>query len=112
MTFDKAISIVKMYLSSRKDICQDKNEQLILKLKENKCNRNVNQMIYINVNHLYKECPAYGKQCNNCKKINHFGVMCKATDRSNRRVNSSEAMEAFTADEREIEENIRHEQVI
>ena len=91
-----------MYLSCRKDIYYDKNEQLILKLKENKCNR-------CGRSHLYTECPAYGKQCNNCKKINNFGVMCKATDRSNRRVH---AMEEFTKDESEIEENIRHEEMI
>ena len=52
----------------------------------------------------------HGKQRNNCKKINHFGAtMCKATDRINRMVHT---MEEFTADESEIEENIRHEEVI
>lgn len=28
--------------------------------------------------HAPRSCPAYGKQCNNCKKLNHFAKVCKS----------------------------------
>lgn len=28
--------------------------------------------------HAYKNCPAYGKLCNNCKKYNHFAKACRS----------------------------------
>ena len=30
--------------------------------------------------HRYKNCPAYGKVCVNCNKMNHFKKMCKSTN--------------------------------
>ncbi|XP_022162181.1 uncharacterized protein K02A2.6-like [Myzus persicae] len=27
--------------------------------------------------HMYRECPAYGKNCRNCSGFNHFAIMCK-----------------------------------
>ncbi|XP_060080411.1 uncharacterized protein K02A2.6-like [Ylistrum balloti] len=27
--------------------------------------------------HLRNDCPAYGKTCNKCKKLNHFAMMCR-----------------------------------
>ena len=29
-------------------------------------------------NHQPKQCPAYGKQCNNCNKLKHFGKYCRS----------------------------------
>lgn len=28
--------------------------------------------------HTSRSCPAYGKQCKNCKKMNHFARMCRS----------------------------------
>jgi hypothetical protein len=28
--------------------------------------------------HAYRNCPAWGKKCNKCKKLNHFASACKA----------------------------------
>lgn len=28
--------------------------------------------------HEYGKCPAFGKKCNNCSKLNHFSVACRA----------------------------------
>lgn len=26
--------------------------------------------------HEYKKCPAFGKKCNNCGRLNHFSIAC------------------------------------
>ena len=39
--------------------------------------------------HKRKECPAYGKKCHRCQKLNHFKVMC----RSKKNVNMVERQE-------------------
>lgn len=36
-----------------------------------KCNR-------CNLNHKLRECPAFGKTCNICTKLNHFAVCCRS----------------------------------
>ena len=33
--------------------------------------------------HVKQQCPAYGKRCNRCKKLNHFQKMCKAKTTAN-----------------------------
>jgi len=37
--------------------------------------------------HGFKECPAYGKTCNICSKINHFSVKCRNKKESSKQVN-------------------------
>lgn len=32
---------------------------------------------FVEKKHIKGKCPAYGKQCNNCKGKNHFSVVCK-----------------------------------
>ena len=41
--------------------------------------------------HAVKKCPAYGKPCNNCKKMNHFSSMCRMTKKT-----ESHHMEIFS----------------
>lgn len=39
--------------------------------------------------HSFREkCPAYGKTCNVCKKLNHFGYMCNKNKYRNKNVNA------------------------
>lgn len=38
--------------------------------KNDKCN-------YCGRSHEPRKCPAYGKKCNKCKRLNHFSVVCK-----------------------------------
>ena len=33
--------------------------------------------------HVKQQCPAYGKRCNRCKKLNHFQKMCKTKTTAN-----------------------------
>ncbi|KAL4714994.1 hypothetical protein ACJJTC_003145 [Scirpophaga incertulas] len=35
---------------------------------------------YCNFEHLYGKCPAFGKQCNKCKKFNHFASACRTVN--------------------------------
>jgi hypothetical protein len=38
--------------------------------------------------HAVRCCPAYGKKCNKCKKVGHFGKVCRAnpSNRSNKNI--------------------------
>ena len=47
-----------------------------------------------------KKCPAFGKKCRNCSKLNHFAKMCKrqkvhALDRSNQNDDSDWEYEQY-----------------
>ncbi|XP_024942173.1 uncharacterized protein LOC107269153 [Cephus cinctus] len=35
--------------------------------------------------HTYRQCPAYGKECNICKRKNHFAKMCRSKNSSEHR---------------------------
>lgn len=30
--------------------------------------------------HKFGNCPAFGKKCNKCKRLNHFAIVCKSKD--------------------------------
>ncbi|XP_067928862.1 uncharacterized protein [Watersipora subatra] len=44
--------------------------------KEGKETRHVANCKYCGRDHVYGQCPAYGKRCNNCKSFNHFAEVC------------------------------------
>ena len=42
--------------------------------------------------HEVRQCPAYGKACNECGKLNHFSAVCRSRNRSSReKINSIES---------------------
>lgn len=45
-------------------------------------------------NHKINNCPAYGKMCNKCKKLNHFAKQCRST-KSESKINEIEEKEFF-----------------
>lgn len=38
----------------------------------------------------FKACPAQGKTCNICKKLNHFGIVCRNKNKNVNEINSTE----------------------
>lgn len=48
----------------------------------NYLNDSRNECLYCGRLHPPRACPAYGKQCTNCKKFNHFAKVCKSQSRT------------------------------
>ena len=44
-----------------------------------------------------EECPAFRKQCNTCKKMNHVEVVC--TQRATHQIDDHESLEQLTTEE-------------
>jgi hypothetical protein len=61
---------------------------------KNKRNNRMNSCSYCGRQHLRGKCPAFGKTCNVCKKLNHFVSQC----RTNKMVNALETSNYFNAD--------------
>jgi hypothetical protein len=40
--------------------------------------KKINDCKFCGSSHLIRKCPAYGKICSFCKKVNHFAVVCKS----------------------------------
>lgn len=57
---------------------KSKNKDTKLKYSKNTCSKCFRK-------HAYGKCPAWGKTCNNCRKLNHFSVACR-----NRKINEIE----------------------
>ncbi|KAF5282315.1 hypothetical protein FQR65_LT14369 [Abscondita terminalis] len=51
-----------------------------------------------NTKHEARNCPAYGKRCLNCNKLNHYKIGCKLRKRGSRKIN-----EIAEASEQEVE---------
>lgn len=45
--------------------------------KSNRQSDSVNNCTRCGLNHKVRECPAYGKKCHGCSKLNHYKSMCK-----------------------------------
>jgi hypothetical protein len=57
--------------AGQSDTWKEKREAKRDKTGNNICN-------YCGYRHRRGRCPAYGKNCNRCKKLHHFASMCKA----------------------------------
>nr|XP_022907482.1 uncharacterized protein K02A2.6-like [Onthophagus taurus] len=70
---DKKVEVVrkKFGFQKKNDEKHTNKNKDVFRKEEFKCKRCLKR-------HKYKECPAYGKVCNNCKKYNHFTIACKA----------------------------------
>lgn len=44
---------------------------------ENKSDKMINNCRYCSYSHKIRECPAYGKACGTCNKLNHFSSVCR-----------------------------------
>lgn len=85
---ESAVHIVKKEQKRKSPTKQNDTRE---KSSEYKCKRCGNS-------HKPKSCPAYGKSCNNCGKINHFSTCCKAT-KINKKVHAvGEDEEEFVVD--------------
>ena len=91
LSFDKAFAIAKateITLFQAKEGVENKDEPM----EVNRVNTDMKKPYAIKnckfcgKNHEIKQCPAYGKMCSKCKKLNHFEAVCK----SGKKVNSIE----------------------
>lgn len=53
-----------------------------------------------NTSHAYRNCPAYGKRCKKCNKLNHFAIVCK-----NKKINQVDTEDYGDTEEYETESN-------
>lgn len=51
-----------------------------------------------NYTHKKRECPAFGKTCNSCSKMNHFSSMCKSKNISTIYINNRNCSEEYDFD--------------
>ena len=91
LSFDKAFAIAKateITLFQAKERVENNDEPM----EVNRVNTDMKKPYTIKnckfcgKNHEIKKCPAYGKMCSKCKKLNHFAAVCK----SGKKVNSIE----------------------
>lgn len=88
LTFDKAISIAKAANIAKLTCRHESNFDIIESMDINKFeNKNKVKMIkkckFCGRDHEVKKCPAYGKKCSKCNKLNHFAVVCKSKQNIN-----------------------------
>ena len=57
----------------------------------------INNCKYCKLNHMPKKCPAFGKQCLNCGKLNHYAVACNV--KKVKSINFSNKADNFTISE-------------
>lgn len=92
LTLDKAVNMCRAAETTRaqaKELCRDETSVHAIKREEHHTQRLTKQKQAKERNqnttcgkcgfiHKPKNCPAYGKSCNNCGKNNHFSKCCKA----------------------------------
>ena len=90
----KAVNIARIIEKSveqSRNIAQDSEIVQEVRKSSNKSNRQIRskkieeiKCKYCGRNHELKrsECPAYGKKCNNCSRMNHFAQQCRASSRN------------------------------
>ena len=82
LTFNKAVSIVKSYelLKFNRDPSEtythSDNLMEVDKITGSNKQKKINCK-YCGKFHYYGKCPAYGKKCLNCSKLNHFKAGCR-----------------------------------
>ena len=80
LTFDKAISIVKVHESLQRseenDYTFEKNDEMEIDKVSNH-GKNIKNCKFCGKSHRYGKCPAFGKTCSKCSKKNHFAAVCK-----------------------------------
>jgi len=55
---------------------EDKGEKEGKERRQDKYQKMISNCKYCGRSHTPGRCPAYGKRCNQCKKFNHFAVVC------------------------------------
>ena len=74
LTDEKSVHAVRVEdKAGQSDTWKEKREEKRDKTGNNICN-------YCGYRHRRSRCPAYGKNCNRCKKLHHFASMCKAKE--------------------------------
>ena len=74
LTDEKSVHAVRVEdKAGQSDTWKEKREEKRDKTGNNICN-------YCGYRHRRGRCPAYGKNCNRCKKLHHFASMCKVKE--------------------------------
>ena len=106
LTFNKAVSIVKSYellkfnRDPRETYIHSDNLMEVDKITGSNKQKKINCK-YCGKFHDYGKCPAYGKKCLNCSKLNHFKAVC----RNNGKVNELDATLTASSYTEEIEKS-------
>ena len=81
LTFDKAVLLGKTYEATRRQKEDMAENQAVYAVKRSKANNKVNDGVKSCTNcgfdHQKNRCPAYGKECYDCGKSNHFARYCR-----------------------------------
>lgn len=85
LTFDRAVMIVKAYESLKIGKVEDESEEMeVDAIRETPYSASKkNQRIIDNCKrcgrtHPVRQCPAFNRICNKCKKSGHFAIVCKS----------------------------------
>lgn len=79
LTFQKAINLVKNFEATRAQSSQmATSKEFTMKVTDNQLQgKNSKQCPKCTYSHAPNKCPAYGKKCNKCFKLNHFARACR-----------------------------------
>ena len=86
LTLERAIELCKASEISRQqlkelDTKQSVSVNAVKSQKQKETRKQVTNCKYCGSNHLYGKCPAYGKTCKKCNGKNHFGKVCKKSEK-------------------------------
>ena len=110
LTLDKAISICRAHEETKKnaqylddsstvEVCDlkkksvrptQRNSTSTQRARDSTDTPNKIQCNNCGLQHPKKQCPAFGKQCRKCNKLNHFAKCCRSTKRKVEAVEQSE----------------------
>ena len=86
LTFVRAINLVKNYeatkMQKKRMNDMDRSDEYELKSLKVNNSRQSRKCWSCGFSHEKFKCPAYGKECNKCKKLNHYAKMCKTNIRN------------------------------
>ena len=85
-TLEKMMEHTRTYVDIKKSRNSKKKETEINRIHKKNYDKNKKTVdcSYCNNKHEQRQCPAYGKICNFCKKLNHFEIACYAKNKSGR----------------------------
>ena len=87
LTLERAIEICKAFEISRQQLKElDTKPNITVNAvktqsKQKDSGKQVTNCRFCGSNHAYGKCPAYGKNCNKCNGKNHFGKVCRKSEK-------------------------------